>query len=73
MGNAVIDELARAMGARLIIHGHHHVGYRAVARDGLQALGVAAAWGVTQDGEPKWRGETPRHLGRLVGGWELAR
>ena len=40
-----LDELARAMGARLIVHGHHHITYRAVAPDGLRAMGVAAAWG----------------------------
>ena len=49
-GNAALDALARAMGARLIVHGHHHVCYRAVAPDGLRALGVAAAWGLTADG-----------------------
>ncbi len=44
-GSAALDALARAMGARLIVHGHHHVNYLATATDGLQALGVAAAWG----------------------------
>jgi len=70
-GNAALDALARAMGAGLIVHGHHHVTYRAVARDGLRAIGVAAAWGVTIDGEPLWPGEAPRHLGQLIGGWSL--
>ncbi|MDE2007839.1 MAG: metallophosphoesterase [Rhodospirillales bacterium] len=68
-GKPVLDELARAMGARLIVHGHHHVTYRAAARDGLRAQGVASAWGVGQDGTELWRGETPRHLGRLAHGW----
>jgi predicted phosphodiesterase len=71
MGSSVIDELARAMGARLVIHGHHHVPYSAAAPDGLRVLGVAAAWGVTQAGEVLWRGERPRQLGRLIGGWLL--
>jgi len=70
-GNAALDELARAMGARLIVHGHHHTPYRAVASDGLRAMGVGAAWGSTVDGVPLWQGETPRHLGRLVNGWLL--
>ena len=70
-GNAALDELARAMGASLVVHGHHHVSYRAVARDGLRAMGVAAAWGATIDGELLWPGEPPRQLGSLVGGWSL--
>ena len=70
-GNAALDTLARAMGAGLIVHGHHHVCYRAVARDGLRAMGVAAAWGATLDGELLWPGEAPRHLGNLIAGWSL--
>jgi predicted phosphodiesterase len=70
-GSATLDDLARAMGARLIVHGHHHVCYRAVAPDGLRALGVAAAWGLTEDGTALWRGEAPRHLGQLVNRWSL--
>ncbi len=69
MGNAVIDDVARRMGARLIIHGHHHVNYRGLARDGLEVLGVASAWGVLQDGRVLWPGERPRPLGRLAPGW----
>jgi hypothetical protein len=59
------------MGAGLIVHGHHHVTYRAVAQDGLRAMGVAAAWGANIDGLPLWAGEAPRHLGQLVAGWSL--
>ena len=70
-GKPVLDELARAMGARLIVHGHHHVTYRAVAADGLRALGVAAAAGVGHDGVEWWPGEPPRHLGRMRHGWSL--
>ena len=70
-GNAALDALAGAMGARLIVHGHHHVNYRAVAPDGLRALGVAAGWGLTADGTTLWRGEAPRHLGQLVNRWSL--
>ncbi len=70
-GNAALDALARAMGARMIVHGHHHVGYRAVAQDGLLAMGVAAAWGATIDGEHLWPGDAPRNLGQLIAGWSL--
>jgi predicted phosphodiesterase len=70
-GSAALDDLARAMGARLIVHGHHHVNYRAVAPDGLRALGVASAWGLTADGTTLWRGEAPRYLGQLLHRWSL--
>ncbi|MBV8612209.1 MAG: metallophosphoesterase [Acetobacteraceae bacterium] len=73
VGKAVIDELARRMGARLVVHGHHHVNYRARAPDGLEVLGVAPAWGVLQDGRVLWPGERPRPLGRLAPGWRLMR
>jgi len=68
-GNAALDALARAMGARLIVHGHHHVNYLSSAGDGLQALGVAAAWGVTEMGKVLWQGEAPRHLTASPRGW----
>lgn len=68
-GNAALDALARAMGVRLIVHGHHHVNTLATANDGLQALGVAAAWGVTASGEVLWEGEAPRHLTAPPEGW----
>ncbi len=68
-GNIVLDQLARRMGAKLIIHGHHHVNYLATAPDGLQALGVAAAWGAMSDGTVMWEGEAPRHLTASPDGW----
>jgi calcineurin-like phosphoesterase family protein len=68
-GNIVLDQLARCMGAKLIIHGHHHVNYLATAPDGLQALGVAAAWGAMADGTVMWEGEAPRHLTPSPDGW----
>jgi predicted phosphodiesterase len=70
-GNAALDALARAMGARLIVHGHHHVTYRAVTADGVRAMGVAAAWGLGHDGTVHWRGEKPRSLPTLRDGWTL--
>lgn len=71
-GNAALDSLARAMGARLIVHGHHHVTYRLVAEDGLHAMGVAAAWATTVGGEVMWQGEAPRHLTPPPVGWMVA-
>jgi predicted phosphodiesterase len=70
-GNAALDALARAMGASLIVHGHHHVTYRAIAPDGLRAMGVAAAWGANIAGRSLWPGEAPRQLGQLIAGWSL--
>lgn len=70
-GNAALDALARAMGARLIVHGHHHVTYRAISPEGLRAMGVAAGWGIAADGRTLWRGDAPRALGRLPQGWSL--
>ena len=72
MGFAVIDTLARSLGARLVLHGHHHVTYRARAADGLLVQGVAAGWGVAADGSVAWEGETPRWLGGLPSGWQPA-
>ena len=68
-GVAVIDGLARAMGAGLVVHGHHHVGYRASAEDGLEVQGVAAAWGMDAAGGAYWRGERERRLGAAPAGW----
>ncbi|HEX2942277.1 MAG TPA: metallophosphoesterase [Rhodopila sp.] len=71
-GNSALDALARRMGARLIVHGHHHVNYLATADDGLQALGVAAAWAATETGDIIWEGEAPRHLTAPPTGWQRA-
>jgi predicted phosphodiesterase len=68
-GNTALDALARAMGVRLIVHGHYHVNYLATAEDGLQALGVAAAWGAMETGDLLWEGEAPRHLTASPVGW----
>lgn len=45
-GFAVIDELAAAGGARLIVHGHHHESYAAVLSNGVRVrgLGIAEVW-----------------------------
>ena len=68
-GVSTLDELARRMGARLVIHGHHHVCYRARAEDGLQVQGVGAGWGLGLDGRPWWSGEPDRWLGQAPAGW----
>lgn len=50
-GFAVIDELADAMGAELIVHGHHHVDYVDSVKDGIQVLGVGLGSVATADGK----------------------
>ena len=70
-GAAPLEELARAMGAKLIIHGHHHVNYRAIADHGLRAMGVGAAWGVTVDGTALWEGDKLRRHGQPRAGWRV--
>ena len=68
-GFAMIDAIARRIGARLIIHGHHHVCYRARAEDGLHVQGVGAGWAVGLNGQPWWSGEADRWLGAPPTGW----
>ena len=68
-GNTALEGLARLMGVRLIVHGHHHVTYRAVAPDGLTVMGVAAAWAATAEGKVAWQGEAPRHFNLPGSGW----
>lgn len=69
-GLRVLDELARTMGARLIVHGHHHITSDAEADDGLRVLAVGAAWAVDLDGSVVWRGaKRDRPLPRSVDGW----
>lgn len=45
-GFAVIDELAAACGARLLVHGHHHESYAATLANGVavRGLGLAETW-----------------------------
>lgn len=42
-----MDDLAKAMGVRLIVHGHHHHGYIGASRDGIEVRGLG--------GEECWR------------------
>jgi len=71
-GAAMLDDLARLMGARLVIHGHHHVCYRARAEDGLHVQGVGAGWALGVDGATWWPGEANRWLGALPRPWQQA-
>jgi predicted phosphodiesterase len=69
-GHFVLDDLARAMGARLIVHGHHHITSHAQADDGLRVLSVGDTWAVGLDGGVVWRGgKRQRPLPRPVAGW----
>jgi predicted phosphodiesterase len=68
-GSAVMDQLARAMGARMIVHGHHHVASHARAADGLSVLSVGAAWGASLDGKVLWKGDKLRPLPDPRDGW----
>jgi predicted phosphodiesterase len=69
-GVMVLDDLARAMGARLIVHGHHHITSRAEATDGLRVFAVGAAWAVDLNGTVVWRGgKRERPLPRAGKGW----
>ena len=71
-GSQALDRLARAMGARLIVHGHHHVTTLARMDDGLRALSVGAAWAVGMDGAVVWRGgKRERPLPRPGQGWAM--
>jgi predicted phosphodiesterase len=71
-GSLVLDELSRAMGAGLIVHGHHHITSQAQAVDGLRVLGVGDAWAVGMDGKVVWRGgKRERPLPQAGEGWVL--
>ena len=71
-GVRALDDLARAMGARLIVHGHHHITSQAKAGDGLRVLSVGDAWAVAADGAVVWRGEKRRRpLPRPGDGWHV--
>jgi len=68
-GNAALEALARTMGARWIVHGHHHVATLAEAGDGLRVLSIPAAWGMALDGTVLWEGEKQRPLPSPATGW----
>jgi hypothetical protein len=48
-GSAVLDALAEAGGARLIVHGHHHESYEALLDSGVRVRGLRLAeiWELT--------------------------
>jgi predicted phosphodiesterase len=69
-GVGVLDDLARTMGAQLIVHGHHHITSHARAHDGLRVLGVGDTWAVDLHGNVVWRGrKRQRPLPRPGDGW----
>lgn len=43
VGVQAIDELAEAMGVRLVVHGHHHFDYSAMLPSGIAVRGVGKA------------------------------
>ena len=45
-GFGAVDNLARNLGARVVIHGHHHRSYVGASRDGVEVrgLGMAECW-----------------------------
>lgn len=69
-GVSVLDDVARKMGAGLIVHGHHHVTSHAHAPDGLRALSVGDTWAVDLDGSVVWKGrKRQRPFPRPGDGW----
>lgn len=50
-GFQALDDLAEAMGVKMIVHGHHHETYSATLRGAIQVLGVGLAQVVNQAGE----------------------
>ena len=42
-GFGAVDDLAKAMGVRLVVHGHHHRSYVGASRDGVMVRGLAIA------------------------------
>jgi predicted phosphodiesterase len=70
-GNAALDDLARAMGVSLVVHGHHHVASDSRAADGLRVLSVGPAWGAALDGSVLWEGDKLRPLPDAKPGWSV--
>jgi len=52
-GWAVIDDLARKMGVRLVVHGHHHTDYMATLENGISVVGVGLASVADESGRLK--------------------
>lgn len=42
-GFAALDELARALRVRLVVHGHHHASLTGVTADGIAVIGLGKA------------------------------
>ncbi|MBV9248059.1 MAG: metallophosphoesterase [Acetobacteraceae bacterium] len=60
-GFAVVDQLATAGGAKLIVHGHHHESYDAVLPNGIavKGLGLGEVWKPRRLGEDITAPSTP--------------
>ncbi len=45
-GFGAVDDLAKGLGVRLVVHGHHHTSYVGASRDGVRVmgLGIAECW-----------------------------
>ena len=45
-GFGALDDLARTLGARLVVHGHHHRSYTGASREAaeVRGLGIAECW-----------------------------
>lgn len=52
LGFVVIDELAEAIGAKQIFHGHHHIYYKQKLPNAIEVTGVAIGSVVNLAGEP---------------------
>lgn len=50
-GHGVFDDLAQAMGAKLIVHGHTHEDYKATLSSGIDVIGVGRAGVTTLEGK----------------------
>ncbi|MDN3517263.1 metallophosphoesterase [Aquisalimonas lutea] len=68
LGFHIFDELAEAMGARVIIHGHHHVAYRWDAADGSRTvIGLGLAGVSNGAGRIRALGREDYHGARELG------
>lgn len=50
-GFRVIGDLARAMGARLLVHGHHHERYETAIEGGIRVVGLGMSGQLDREGE----------------------
>jgi predicted phosphodiesterase len=73
-GFAAIDELAATMGARMVVHGHHHDAYLAEhVESGLRVAGTGMAAAVDEEGREVVPSQSPARPPRLSesGRWRV--